>query len=457
MIELIAGGLAGGIAGAWAATAWSLHRRYPETRWDWSSLDTSSQFPDDFLWGTATAAHQVEGGNTNNNWYRWEHSVDESGHPRIHEGQTSGEACQHWTRFPEDIARLAELGLKSYRFSLEWSRIEPSPGEWNEDAIAHYHQVLDCCAEHGITPMVTLHHFTHPLWFADLGSFEKRENVEHLIRFARRMFQEYGAKVPLWCTHNEPGPFSMMGWGLGVFPPGKKAPRLLGQVMANLMFSHVSLVAAYRESGHSGRIGLVKNIFQLDPWRRWSPLDWGLCRFAEEVYNNSILGFLKTNRFQIRVPGMSVDEHIPGDLGDFVGLNYYSHLLLSPFMKTEPPFEVLSRPGDIETDFPYCTYPEGFYRALMQIHEVGLPIYVTENGIPDAKDDRRADFITRYLYAMKRAMDDGADVRGFYYWSLLDNFEWAEGYTMRFGIFEVDFETQERRLREGARPLLEHL
>ena len=178
---------------------------------------------------------------------------------------------------------------------------------------------------------------------------------------------------------------------------------------------------------------------------------------AEEVYNNSILGFLKTNRFQIRVPGMSVDEHIPGDLGDFVGLNYYSHLLLSPFMKTEPPFEVLSRPGDIETDFPYCTYPEGFYRALMQIHEVGLPIYVTENGIPDAKDDRRADFITRYLYAMKRAMDDGADVRGFYYWSLLDNFEWAEGYTMRFGIFEVDFETQERRLREGARPLLEHL
>ena len=124
-------------------------------------------------------------------------------------------------------------------------------------------------------------------------------------------------------------------------------------------------------------------------------------------------------------------------------------------MPTEPPFEVLARPGDVVTDFPYCTYPEGFYRALMAVGKLGVPIYVTENGIPDAKDDRRADFINRYLYAMSRAIQDGCDVRGFYYWSLLDNFEWAEGYDMRFGLFEVDFETQERRLREGARAFVE--
>jgi beta-glucosidase len=453
MVEILAGAATLAALTTAAATA-RLHRRYPELRWDWSGIDPlEARFPEGFLWGAATAAHQVEGGNDNNNWARWETSVDDRGRPRIHNGQRSGAACEHYTRYPDDIRLMAEIGLKTYRFSVEWSRIEPSPGRFDPAAIRHYHDVIDHLLAAGITPMVTLHHFTHPLWFEDLGSFEREENIALFVRFSQRMFAEYGEKVPLWCTHNEPGPFATMGWGLGVFPPGVRSPARLGVVLANLMRSHGRVYAALKSmpGGDAAQIGLVKNIFQFDPWRRWNPAHWVLTRALEEVYNGSILRFLAGEPFTITVPGvMRVREDISERGLDFVGLNYYSHLLLSPLMPTEPPFAVNARPGDVVTDFPYCTYPEGFYRALMDLRGLNKPIYVTENGIPDAKDDRRADFINRYLYAMSRAIQDGCDVRGYYYWSLLDNFEWAEGYDMRFGLFEVDFATQKRRLREGA-------
>ena len=454
MFDIVAGVLI--LTGlALVATVWRLHRLYPEVRWDWSRIDLSElSFPDGFLWGAATAAHQVEGGNTNNNWSRWELSTDESGKPRIHNGQRSGSACEHYTRYPKDIERLRdELGLGSYRFSLEWSRIEPEEGHFDLDAIQHYGDVIDELIASGVTPMVTLHHFTHPLWFEDKGSFEKEENLDYFVRFSERMFSEYGDRVKLWCTHNEPGPFATMGWGMGVFPPGVRSPKRLGLVLTNLMRSHCRVYAALKAmpGGENAQIGLVKNIFQFDPWRRWNPAHWALTRSLEEVYNNSILRLFRGEPFTIRVPGlMNVREEIPGAELDFIGLNYYSHLLLSPLMPTTPPFKVLARPGDVVTDFPYCSYPEGFYRALMSVGELGKPIYVTENGIPDARDDRRAEFIERYMYAMSKAISDGCDVRGYYYWSLLDNFEWAEGYDMRFGLFEVDFETQKRTLRKGA-------
>ena len=433
-----------------------------ELQWDWSEIDLSeARFPEDFLWGTATAAHQVEGGNTNNNWARWETETDKKGKPRIHGGQRSGRACEHYERYAEDFRRMKEdLGLKSYRFSIEWSRIEPEEGRFDEEAIAHYHGVIDCLNELGIEPMVTLHHFTDPIWFADKGSFEEKDNIDLFVRFARRCFEEYGAKVPRWCTHNECGPYSVMGWGFGVFPPGIKSFKRMARVLCNLMHSHVRV---YRElkampGGDAVEIGLVKNIFQFDPMQSWNPIHTLMCRTMERVYNDSVIGFMKTGVFELRIPFMVRlrEEVAVGEkFSDFVGLNYYSNLLIKMIMDASDPQALKIREGQIRTDFGYSTYPEGFYRAIMQISELGLPIYITENGIPDDKDDRRADWIRRYGYAMWRAMQDGADVRGFHYWSLLDNFEWAEGYSMCFGLYAVDFETQERTLREGSLALKE--
>ena len=464
LVTLVAFLLLSGLAMALAtALLWvrGLQRQHPEPHWDWEALEPRLDevvFPEGFHWGTATAHHQIEGGHEDNNWGRWERSKDAKGRPRIQHGDVSGDAADHWNRWPEDLRLMDEvLGCDSYRFSFSWSRIEPSPGVYDRAALDHYHALIDELLRRGIRPMATIHHFAHPGWFEDLGSFEREENIAHVVRFTELLFSEFGAKVPFWCTFNEPGPFSVMGWLMGIFPPGKRSPRTHGQVLLNLCRAHPRMVAKIRamEGGDSVHIGLVKNIFQLDPWRRWSPLDWALCRVADHIYNESILGFLKTGRFHLRVPLLvNIDVQIPGDRGDFVGLNYYANLLLDPFMSTEPPFEVHSRPGQIPTDMAYNIYAEGFWRALHTISEVGLPVYVTENGIPDAKDDRRATWIRRYLFALRRAMDEGVDVRGFYYWSLLDNFEWAEGFQMRFGLFAVDYETQEHTLREGARPFM---
>ncbi len=457
--------LGAGLVGLLASLAWARRRAVedPEPLWDWGALEPETDavtFPEPgFLWGTASAAHQVEGGHTANNWARWERDPGPKGKGRIQNGDVAGAACEHWDRYPEDLDRMVEeLGVDSYRFSLSWSKIEPEPGVFDEDAIQHYHDVIDACRARGLVPMVTLHHFTHPLWFEDLGSFEDAGNIAHIARFTARVFREYGAKVPYWCTFNEPGPFSVMGWGLGVFPPGKQSPALLGRVIRNLCAAHVEMVRTIRGLPHGAdvHVGLVKNIFQMDPWRPGNPVHRLLCDVADHVYNESILGFLRTGRVRIQLPGLvSIDEQLDGPRGDFVGLNYYANLLLDPLMNREPPFEAHSRPGQIMTDMPYTIYAEGFHKALHRIGTVGLPVYVTENGIPDARDDRRATWIRRYLYAMRKAMDEGVDVRGFYYWSMLDNFEWAEGYQMRFGLYVVDFTTQERRLRDGARPFIE--
>jgi beta-glucosidase len=448
---------------AYAALVLWLCHRHPEPNWDWSTIDCSDlRFPPDFLWGAATAAHQVEGGNDRNNWSRWEQQRDEKGRPRIEGDERAGEACQHYSRYPEDIRRLREeLGLNSYRFSIEWSRLQPGPGQWDPEAVAHYHAVIDDCRARGVEPMVTLHHFSEPLWFADLGSFEKDENIAHIVDFARRAFAEYGGKVRWWCTFNEPGPFSVMGWLLGVFPPGKKQPALFGRVLRNLMVAHLRIYQAIKAmpGGSEAQVGLVKNIFQLDPSQRWSLLHWITCLVADELYNEGILRFLREGRFQLRVPGLVwIDEDWPEARGatDFLGLNYYANLILSPFSRQERPFVPILRPGQVATDMPYAIYAEGLWRALHRGATLGRPIIVTENGVADAADDgRRKLWIERYIYAMSRAMREGVDVRGFYYWSLLDNFEWAEGFAMRFGLYEMDYSTQARRLREGSRAYID--
>lgn len=436
--------------------------RHPEPLWDWDTLEPELDkvtFSPDFHWGTATAHHQVEGGHDDNNWARWEREPDAQGNPRIQHGDQSGDAADHWNLWQGDLDRMIDdLGVNAYRFSVSWSRIEPRPGEFDEEAIAHYHELIDHLLARNVIPMVTLHHFAHPLWFEDLGGFEKEENLEHIARFTARVFSEYGPKVQYWCTLNEPGPYSIMGYGLGVFPPGVKSLGRLFRVIRNLCAAHVRMVETIRGLPHGAdvKVGLVHNIFQLDPWIRWSPLHWALCRVGDHVYNESFLRFLRTGRVKVGIPGFGIDEVIEGDRGNFVGLNYYANLLLDPFMSTKPPFDAHTRPGQVLTDMPYAIYAEGFWRALHRISKVGLPIWVTENGVADRKDDgRRAMYIRRYLYAMHRAISEGIDIRGYYYWSLMDNFEWAEGYQMQFGLYAVNYETQERTLRDGAQPYID--
>ena len=441
----------------WAVPVLYFNFSYPETEWNWDNIDTQDiHFPESFAWGTATAAHQVEGNNTNNNWYQWENGVNENNQPRIHNGETSSLASDHWNRYPDDIRLMNDLGVNHYRFSIEWSKIEPERGNFNVAAIKHYRDLCDSLLKSNIIPVVTLHHFTHPIWFENFGAFENKENIEYFIKYSEYVFNNLQDLVPIWCTINEPTVFVSQGYFNGIFPPGKKDPVLAATVLENLLNAHTKVYRHLKglPGGSEAQIGLVKNIFQFDPLRRWHILDWVFSNVLNDVFTNSSLDFLKKGSSTFSMPGMVKKEmNNPDAVGalDFIGLNYYSRMHVKGRPSLSEPFLFEKREGDIQTDMDYALYPEGFYKALHTISTLGKPIYVTENGVADQGDSIRALFIKRYLYSLNRALKEGLDIRGYFYWTLMDNFEWAEGYKMKFGLYKVDFNTQERTLRKSSK------
>lgn len=429
----------------------------PQLKWDWSKINTNQlTFPKDFLWGVATAAHQVEGYNTNNQWYLWESTVDAAGSPMVARGQKSGIACDHWNRYPQDIRLMKDLGVKSYRFSVEWSRIEPKEGVFDSLAIRHYQNVCDSLIANGIVPMVTLHHFTNPIWFERKGAFEKKENVADFIRFTEVIYMALRDRVNLWCTINEPAVYVVEGYFQGANPPGKKDPKLAALVLRNILEAHVQAYYKIKSlpGGDQMKVGLVKNMTQADPYRKWHVGDWVFANLIDGVFNGTTLNFLKTGKYRFFMPTMArlIDENpkAKGSL-DFIGLNYYSHYNYKFSFNLDKAFQAKLLPGEIKTDMDYASYPEGFYRAIKTVSGFGVPIYVTENGIADAKDDRRALFISQYLYTVSKAISEGYNIKGYYYWTLIDNFEWSLGYDMKFGLYSLDMRTQIRTMKEGAK------
>lgn len=434
--------------------------KYPEIRWSWNKIDLKKiDFPNNFEWGVATAAHQVEG-NSINNWSRWEEGYKEDGSSRIHNGDKSGLACDHWNRYEEDILLIKELGVDVYRFSVEWSKIEPEKGKFNKEAIQHYHDVCDALLLAGITPVITLHHFTNPLWFEDMGAFEKEENIQYFVRFSKYVFEALNNKVKTWCTINEPAVYTSQGYFNGVFPPGKKNPELAGLVMRNLLIAHTQVYKQLKahKNGSSHQIGIVKNIFPFDPYNRWNPLDWFASRTLDGIFNQGALDYFSTGSFEFSMPG--IDKIIFNDSSainslDFIGLNNYSHQRVKSQFNMNNFFQFEFYEDEEMTDMPYPIYPEAIYRSIKRVSVLGKPIIITENGVADKKDIFRSKYIDRYLFAVSRAISEGADIRGYYYWSFMDNFEWSEGYDMKFGLYKVDFKTQERSLREGSKHFIE--
>jgi beta-glucosidase len=442
---------------AWFVPCIVFNINRPQLKWNWSKIDTNKlSFPKDFIWGVAAAAHQVEGYHTNNQWYLWESTVDASGKPMISGGQLSCMACDHWRRDPQDIRLMKELGVKSYRFSVEWSRIEPKEGVFDSLAIRHYQDVCDSLIAAGIIPMATLHHFTNPIWFEKKGAFEKMENVADFVRFAEVTYLALKDRVKWWCTINEPAVYVVGGYFQGNMPPGKKDARLAAVVLRNILEAHVQAYWKIKSlpGGDLMQVGLVKNMTQMDPFRKWHIGDWILANLMDGVFNGTTLNFLKTGKYKFNMPTMAklTDENTKakGSM-DFIGLNYYSHYNYKFSFNLDKAFQAKLLPGEIKTDMDYASYPEGFYRAIKTVSQFGVPIIITENGIADASDDHRALFISQYLYAVSKGISEGYDIKGYYYWSLMDNFEWSLGYDMKFGLYSVDWPTQIRILREGAK------
>jgi beta-glucosidase len=374
-------------------------------------------FPDGFSWGAAAAAHQIEGGNTNNDWWAWEHT------PGSGCSEPSGDCCDSWLRWEEDADLVAELGLDNYRFSVEWSRIEPAEGEFSRAALAHYRTQCEGLRARGVDPVVTFHHFTNPRWLAEQGGWETDRAVERFGRFCTVVAEHLGDVMTRACTLNEPNMVALMGWHMGMFPPGKKDVALSRDVAARLGDAHRVAVDAIRAAAPGVPVGLTLSMtdYQLAPG--------GEARL-ESMRHHSEDVFLDVTK---------------GD--DFLGVQVYTRLLIGPggWAGYEEGVPVL--------DMGYEFYPDSLGHCLRRAWDYtggAVPLFVTENGIGTTDDEQRIDYVRQALSGVLHALDDGVDVRGYTYWSLLDNFEWAMGYRPKFGIVSVDRETFERRVKPSG-------
>jgi beta-glucosidase len=373
-------------------------------------------FPDRFVWGTATAAHQIEGGNVNNDWWRFEHD------PTSGCAEVSGDACDSFHRYGEDIALVAGLGLSAYRFSLEWSRIEPEEGEFSLAALDHYRRMAATCHEHGITPVVTFHHFTHPAWLAAAGTWEAPHSVDRFARYCERAAAHLGDLIGLACTLNEPNVVATMGWRLGVFPPRVRDRARRNAVNDTLVAAHRRAVEAIRSGPGDVPVGLTLSMtdYQLQPGGE----EWleRIRRPAEDVFL----------------------EATGGD--DFIGVQTYTR------MRVGPDGALAGEEGVPVTQMGYEYWPEALAGTVRRAWDKtgGVPVYVTENGIGTADDDSRREYVRRALHGVAACLDEGIDVRGYFYWSLLDNFEWVLGYGPTFGLVEVDRQTFARQPKPSA-------
>ncbi len=381
-----------------------------------------TDFPAGFFWGSATAAHQVEGGNTNNDWWEWEHRAETTAK------ESSGDAIDQWHRYDEDFALLASLGHNAHRFSLEWSRIEPAEGEFSNAALDHYARVLESIASHGMTPFATLYHFTLPHWFAQAGGWLAPNALERFERYVEKVGSTLGDLMPYVCTINEPQIVALMAYGTGQFPPGHQDLEEAGQVNQTLAAAHRVAVRALRRTAPDAKAGTCLQLPPVEPLQPDNEADIAAAA--------GLRGFL-------------IDTHLDDlckggdDVGDWVGLQYYTRIRVSAAV---PGLLAPAPAGTETTQMGWEIYPQGFGQMLRQVATIGLPVIVTENGIATADDAQRVCYLDLHLREVKAAMDDGVDVRGYLHWSSFDNFEWAHGFAPRFGLVAVERDQDFRRV-----------
>jgi beta-glucosidase len=410
--------------------------------------------PPGFLWGAATAAHQNEGHNRNNQWAAWEEQPG-----RIHEGQRSGQATDWWNleTAAADFDRAAELGLNSLRLSVEWSRIEPEPGLFDQTALCKYAEMMRLLRARGLEPMVTLHHFTDPLWLVESGGWENPSVADFFSRFTERVVEALGDQVHLWCTVNEPIVYAVSGYYEGVFPPGVKSLRRTVNVLRHMLLAHGRAYRTIHRLQNGARAGLAHHMRLHLPANPDSAADRWAAATMNQIANTSTLAAITAGKLTPLI-GLGQKATPLIDTSDYIGLNYYTTIqtAFAPGRPTSFLAHTFFDPQAEFSDFnpngePYGIIdPAGLYLALKTVAAYGKPIYITENGVPDENDQLRGRFIATHLAETWRAMQEGVDVRGYYHWTLVDNFEWAAAWALKFGLYSLDLATGARAAKPSA-------
>jgi beta-glucosidase len=402
-----------------------------------------------FLWGVATSAYQIEGA-ADNDWTEWERGQ------RLRDRRTRcGEGAGHRRRWRADFGLLSSLGANAYRYSVERSAIEPRPGCFSEAELALERERADALLRLNIEPCVTLHHYTHPRWFWSDGGWENPESVAGFRRYAEVVADALGPRVRLWVTLNEPIVFLLGGYLGGKIPPGRSSFAAAARALEHMLRAHAEAASAIRSKCPGSRVGIAHNMLAFAPDRSDSALDRRLARQGERLYNLALLETIATGRLDWSFPGQGrVRAHLDDFPAshDFVGVNYYSRVhirfrglpgAVGEYFYRDPAARGL-------TDTGWEVHPHGFDVVLRQAGQTGLPVLVTENGIATRDDRRRQDFLREHALVLAHRRLAGTPIDGYFYWSLLDNFEWLEGFGPRFGLFEVDYATFARRRRPSA-------
>jgi beta-glucosidase len=410
-------------------------------------------FPTGFLWGAATSHHQVEGGVPGaiepSDWTDWTRDAR-----HVADGTTADRACGWWHGKAEDDLSLARsLGHGAHRLGISWARIEPEEGRWDDGALLRYAAILEHAKRIGLATSVTLHHFTLPRWVAARGGFGNDATIDRFARFCARATARLSPLVTHWATFNEPSVYAMMSHGGKAWPPGEGSAFAQVRVLARLLRAHAAAVRAIRVQTPDASIGIVLNAPAFDPDRPERRRDRAVTFAQDHAFTGCVLEALASGR--LAFPLAIAPTEVDGLLGsfDWLGLNYYGRYRV----RFDPGAAALAfgrhvqknaiRHGDVDWGEPH---PAGLTRQLERFAALGRPVYVTENGVFDPTDEVRQTYLVGHVRAVRDAIDRGADVRGYFHWSLLDNFEWAEGYTTPFGLIAVDRTTGVRTPRPSA-------
>lgn len=427
-----------------------------ELHWNWNNINVNNLwFPQHFYWGCSTSATQIEG-NIKNSWTEFENYLVKDG--LLAPDQRAGKACDHWTRFKEDIALIKQCGMNMYRFSIEWSRIEPEEGRFDIEAMKHYIYLIDELLANEITPMLVLFHHTYPIWFAKKGAFEKKENMRYFSRFALHVFKYLHTKVPFWIIFNEPVGYAIEGYYRGVYPPGKKSLQLAGKVARNLLNGHVQIYQEFKKINSSVKVGIAHIFNPLDTYSDWNPLEAVAAKTFDYLVNDITVDFFKDGNFNWLYMVRKTNKKAPESI-DFIGINYYTHTIIhqeSPFSiipSHRPEEKITGSGGSGRAD--KVLYAEGLYRSIKKVSVLKKPIFITENGCSAQDPQLRKEYIQKHLYVISKAIQEGYKIYGYLFWTLLDCFCWRKGYQDKHGIYEVDFTTQERTFRPSAQPLID--
>jgi beta-glucosidase len=391
------------------------------------------KFPDSFFWGASTSSYQVEGNNTHSDWWKWEK-----------EGKLkykSGSACNQYELFRHDYDLAKSLNHNAHRLSIEWSRIEPRENEFSYKEIKHYISVIDALRERKIEPVVTLHHFTNPSWFTDKGGWLSKDALEHFLRYVEKIVSALCDKVHIWVTINEPMVYAYHAYVRGAWPPQKKSLSNLKRVGNVLINAHIK---AY---------GLIYDIYK----KRNLPhpfISIAKHMQAFEMHENSL-----RNKFAVRLRDKVfnfgiIEKAIREKALDFIGLNYYTRQTVSTRSWSMRSLLTDNFTGDEDNkknSLGWDIYPGGLYKISMKLKKYNLPIFILENGICTTNDSEREEFIIEHLKSVHKAIMNEVKIIGYLYWSLIDNYEWHEGFNPRFGLIDVNYSNFKRTIRDSAR------